>query len=181
MPLYIGDYLADTLHLTRDQHGGYLLLIMAYWRNGGPLPDDDAMLKNILKISGPYVWKNLRPVLAQFFQISNGFWHHRRIDSELAQAIDRIDKRSAAGKAAAQARWGKPGDKSDGKRNAHAMRTQCGANGPSQLPSHSSLQEESPPLTPPRKRRGGERGQKSARMTQAEGFLHAALAPPRHC
>ncbi len=103
MPLWIGAYLADTQHLARDEHGGYLLLIMAYWRAGGPLLDDDKRLAAITKCS-PKEWKELRPVLAEFFDVAGGVWRHRRIDIELASAASNKAQRSAAGKASAAKR-----------------------------------------------------------------------------
>ena len=56
MPLYVGDYRADTNHLSAAQHGAYLLLIMHYWQHDG-LPEDDRSLQ---KISGltPHQWSS---------------------------------------------------------------------------------------------------------------------------
>lgn len=114
MPLWIGAYLADTMHLSCEEHGAYLLLIMAYWRNGGPLPDDDARLSGITK-SSPKVWGKLRKTISQFFEVSDGFWAHKRIDEELVSASANKVQKSIAGKASAAKRWGnKPADP-DGK------------------------------------------------------------------
>ncbi len=103
MPLWIGAYLADTQHLSRDEHGAYLLLIMAYWRGAAPLPDDDKRLASIVKAS-LREWKALRPVLAEFFMVGDGLWRHKRIDHELGKAKDNQAQRSAAGKASAAKR-----------------------------------------------------------------------------
>ena len=65
MPLYVGDYLGDTGHLTTAQHGAYLLLMMHYWRKG-ELPDDDRQLSKITKLPLK-TWSDYRPVLQQFF------------------------------------------------------------------------------------------------------------------
>ena len=65
MPLYVGDYLGDTGHLTTAQHGAYLLLMMHYWRKG-ELPDDDRQLAKITKLP-LRTWRDYRPVLAEFF------------------------------------------------------------------------------------------------------------------
>lgn len=105
MPLYIGDYLADTARLTTEQHGAYLLLIMDYWRNGPP-PDNPEVLANIVRAK-PTAWKKLRPALVCFFQVVNKQWHHKRIDAELQKARERKDKARQKAKAAAEQRWGK--------------------------------------------------------------------------
>lgn len=126
MPFYVADYLADTSLLSRDQHGGYLLLIMAYWRNREPLPDDDDALA-IATRSSPADWKKLRPILAKFFEVSDGVWRHRRIDKELAKADEKYAARLLASQKANAHRHGvrdgdRDGDrrgKRDGPRNGY--------------------------------------------------------------
>jgi uncharacterized protein YdaU (DUF1376 family) len=103
MPLWIGDYLADTKRLTLEQHGAYLLLLMDYWRNGAP-PDDDATLARILGVDLKN-WRKIRPVLASFFTLDQGRWQHRRVEAELAGARERSGKAAAKAKLAATRRW----------------------------------------------------------------------------
>lgn len=90
MPLYPGDYLADTAHLSAAESGAYLHLIMHYWLKGG-LPDDDAQLARIARMT-PAEWQEARPVVEAFF---NPGWKHGRIDHELAEA----ERLSGAGRA----------------------------------------------------------------------------------
>ena len=80
MPLYVGDYLGDTGHLTTAQHGAYLLLMMHYWRKG-ELPDDDRQLSKITKLPLK-TWCDYRATLQDFFHEG---WKHKRIDAELDQ------------------------------------------------------------------------------------------------
>lgn len=103
MPFYIGDYLADTMHLTTEQHGAYVLLIIAYWRNRGPLASADTKLRSIARLDAK-AWQQSRDTLAEFFQVEGDAWRHTRIDKELARADEITNKRSAAGRASAQQR-----------------------------------------------------------------------------
>lgn len=137
MPLYVGDYLADTQRLTCEQHGAYLLLIMDYWRNGSP-PDDDDILAQIAKLDRAK-WRKYRPVLARMFNIENGLWQHKRIDAELARAGSISEKRKAAGKAGAAKRWD---SKSMANAMANASQTDWQTDRQSQSQSQSQLQEE---------------------------------------
>lgn len=85
MPLTVGDYLQDTMGLTRQEHGSYMLLIMAYWANGGPLKNDDCSLKTIARCPDSE-WARTKGIMEQFFDSSNGVWKHKRIDSELEKS-----------------------------------------------------------------------------------------------
>jgi uncharacterized protein YdaU (DUF1376 family) len=78
MPLYVGDYLADTRHLSAAQHGAYLLLLMHYWAKGG-LPADDQQLANIAAMDMRQ-WKRNRATLAIFFDDG---WRSARLDREI--------------------------------------------------------------------------------------------------
>lgn len=113
MPLYIADYIADTNRLTTEQHGAYLLLIMDYWRNG-PLPDDDAALANITRLSLP-AWKKHRSTIARMFQMEDGEWRHKRIDAERLEAEENSFKYSERAKKAAAKRWSKQPSKDSGE------------------------------------------------------------------
>src|SRR3954464_15036987 len=96
MPFYIGDYLADTAHLSTEEHGAYILLILHYWRSG-PLLDDDRQLARICGLQ-PKRWQASAETIRAFFRVENGRLHHKRIDHELASAGRNIEQRRAAGK-----------------------------------------------------------------------------------
>jgi uncharacterized protein YdaU (DUF1376 family) len=131
MPLYIGDYLADTARLTTEQHGAYLLLIMDYWRSG-KLPDNDQVLAQICKLS-PDAWSNAKAMLKQYFDIDEGFWIHKRIESEIAEAKENKDKRHERALKGAKARWNNAS--SNATSTPQAMLIDC----PLPSPSPSSI------------------------------------------
>lgn len=92
MPVYIGDYIGDTRHLSTVQHGAYLLLLFAYWSRGN-LPDDDRQLANITRLSLKE-FRRHRAVLQAFFHDG---WKHKRVDAEFKKTDDIRTKRAIAG------------------------------------------------------------------------------------
>jgi uncharacterized protein YdaU (DUF1376 family) len=85
MPLYVADYLRDTMHLTTEQHGAYMLLIMAAWTRGGVIPSDPASLAGMTKMT-PGKWRGVAPVILPFFTLKNGNLIHKRIVREFGKA-----------------------------------------------------------------------------------------------
>lgn len=146
MPLYIGDYLADTMHLTTEQHGAYLLLIMAYWKNGRALPSNDQQLAAICRMPID-AWSNAKAVLADFFDTTeDGKWINHRVEKEISGAGEKKQKARDKAVNAANKRWGN--DSSNAPSIPQAMHEDmlgpCPSPSPSPIKIKSSSNQDKP-------------------------------------
>jgi len=123
MPVYIGDYMRDTMDLTGPEHGAYLLLLMHYWQKRGEIGCDVKRLSIVVKSDIDAV----KYVLDNYFILENGNYKNKRADREMLKA----NVRSEAGRTAANMRW-----HSDG--NAMAMQLTDATAMPSVCSSSSS-------------------------------------------
>lgn len=112
MPLYVGDYLADTMHLTGPEHGAYLLLLMHSWRTGA-LPDDDRKLAAIARTDAK-AWAAMRDDIMAFFTRSGDGFIQGRLERVRAEQGAKVEQRRAAGRASALARKGQRGGNEGG-------------------------------------------------------------------
>lgn len=101
IPLFGDAYLADTRHLTLEEHGAYLQLMMIAWRiEGCCLPDDDKRLARMLGISLGK-WEKLKPTVMDFWTLENGVWKQGRLSKERKF----VEEKRAKNKSSAEARW----------------------------------------------------------------------------
>lgn len=162
----IGDYVKDTMRLTTEAHGAYLLLMLDYYGTGAPCPDDDYVLAAVTKLTEER-WKQVRRSLQPLFDVREGHWFHSRIEREMREASERHAKRLAAAHAGNDARWGKEQPKpaqSTASRSRNTARAPKNANRmpdavrvplPNAMPSQSDCDPHST-LTPPYNRGGEE-------------------------
>lgn len=117
MQLYVADYLADTMHLTTEEHGAYLLLIFNYWQTGKPIPV--SRLARITRLSNER-WTDVERSLGEFFNERCNEWVHDRIERDLEAVRATQEQRIAAGKASAEARKQAAKPRTKASRNARS-------------------------------------------------------------
>lgn len=105
MPLYVSDYLVDTMHLTAEQHGAYLLLLMACWKSNARVANDADQLQAISKLT-PIKWKVCAPILSSFFFVTPEYWIHNRVREELEKAEKVIAAKAVSGSNGGRSKWG---------------------------------------------------------------------------
>jgi uncharacterized protein YdaU (DUF1376 family) len=136
MPLYIGDYLSDTMRLTTEQHGAYLLLLMEHWI-AESLPDDEEELSLIARMSIER-WRECWVKLEKFFTKKGGKLYNNRVVSEIEKAKSRRDSASENGK-----KGGRP-RKNDNPEKTHGFPEGKPTDNPDHNPQESSSPSPSP-------------------------------------
>lgn len=111
MQLYVADYLADTQHLTTEEHGAYLLLLFSYWQTGKALRHD--RLAPVARLSNER-WIDVKESLREFFFEDGNQWIHFRVEADLEAVNSKSIKASGAGKASARARAARKQEVSQG-------------------------------------------------------------------
>ena len=132
MPVYIGDYIKDTMGLSAKEHGCYFLLLMNYWVEGH-LNDDIEELLIVCRLQADEK-RVLEKVLKKFFQHQNGHYIQKRIEEEIRKAHnirDRNQKNAAS-------RWSNTKSvPNKSQTNTKSVRKRCSSPSPSPSPSSS--------------------------------------------
>jgi uncharacterized protein YdaU (DUF1376 family) len=103
MQLYVADYLGDTRHLTTEQHGAYLLLLMTMWRSDGRLPNDQKKLARIAGCSTSR-WAKISSEVLEFFDAGEDGLTNVRLSRELEKASEKSIKRAVSGSLGGEAK-----------------------------------------------------------------------------
>jgi len=105
MMLWTDAYLADTGHLTTLEHGAYLLILMAMWRAGGKLPDDDLTLARCARMTRDK-WRHVSKTINSLLTKNrDGTVSQKRQLKELANSLCRVEKNRAAGALGNEAKY----------------------------------------------------------------------------
>jgi uncharacterized protein YdaU (DUF1376 family) len=102
MPLFWDAYIADTTHLTTEEHGAYFLLLGAMWRHDCFIPDDDADNARIVGLSLSK-WKKVKIRLCKFLIIEDNQISQGKLQEVWTKTMKNIEVKKSNG-----ARGGRP-------------------------------------------------------------------------
>lgn len=80
---HIGDYDADTSHLSWIEDAAYRRLISLYYRREAPVPLDQKEAHRLVRATSKPERDAVTSVLEEFFYREEDGWHHKRCDGEI--------------------------------------------------------------------------------------------------
>ena len=88
MPWRVGDFLAETAHLTAAENGVYAIFLMRMWSRGGSVPDDDRDNSRLFNLPiGVYRTIKARLIQEQKLISEDGKLTNKRLLTEIRNAI----------------------------------------------------------------------------------------------
>lgn len=103
MMLWTDAYLGDTSHLTTLEHGAYLLILMAMWRAGGALPNEELRLARTARLSLDK-WRRVAPTIMGLMTVGEDNVSQKRLRLEFEIASGRHENHVRAGRTGGRAK-----------------------------------------------------------------------------
>ena len=95
---HIGDYDADTAHLSWVEDMAYTRLLRLYYRRERPVPADVGEACRLVRASTKDQRQAVVDVLQEFFVLADDGWHQGRADTELARYLKKVEHNRSVGK-----------------------------------------------------------------------------------
>ena len=90
------DHIADTLHLSLEAQGCYILILFHTW-NRNCQPFNEKELQSLLRIT-PRKWRKIKDEIAPLFDLSEGTFKQKRLEKAWREALQRSEKAREAAK-----------------------------------------------------------------------------------
>jgi uncharacterized protein YdaU (DUF1376 family) len=104
MPLKTDALLADTTHMSAEEFGAYVRILIAMWRHGAKLPDNPIELSRIAGVTERR-WAAICERVCRPMTSGGGFLSQKRLTTTWMDVQELRAKRAAA----AERRWSKAG------------------------------------------------------------------------
>lgn len=129
LPLFTDAFIADTTHLSAEETGAHLMLLMCAWRTPDcGLPDNDRALQRFSRVT-PNRWPKIRERIMAFWTCESGRWFQKRLVKERDFVIRKCRSQSRN----AKSRWLKSKESTD----AAAMPKACQNDTPTPTPTYT--------------------------------------------
>lgn len=95
MPLWVADFLADTMDLDAKEVGAYMLILMAMWSRDGYLPADQKKLQRVARVGRD--WPKIWGALEAYFQTDGERIWNKRLLLEATKVAAKREVNSQSG------------------------------------------------------------------------------------
>jgi uncharacterized protein YdaU (DUF1376 family) len=95
MPLWVADFVGDTLELDAKEVGAYMLILMAMWGRDGTLPNDQKKLQRVARCGRD--WPKVWAAIGHYFTVEGDTISQGRLTRELQKVAAKREVNAQSG------------------------------------------------------------------------------------